>query len=76
MRSRLKYLIADYERETGASLTLLELAERTGVNINTLSRWGRPTPIARVDSDVAYALCKFFTTDLNHLLEFVPPAEN
>lgn len=76
MRSRLKYLIADYERETGESLTLMALAEKTGVNINTLSRWGRPTPFARIESDVAFALCKYFQTDLNHLLEFVPPADN
>lgn len=76
VRSKFRKLLSQREATIERRITLEEVATETGVNVNTLTRWARPTPITLISSDVAYALCNYFGVTLNDLLEFVPPADN
>lgn len=60
MRSRLKELIYLRETEQGERVTRKELAEETGINPATLSRYLSPEPFERIDIDTAEKLAEYF----------------
>jgi transcriptional regulator with XRE-family HTH domain len=59
--------------DRGKRITLQEVADATGLNINTLSRWSQPKTMQKVDVETAYALVQYFNCTLDELLEFVHP---
>lgn len=71
IRFRLSELIADKQFSEGRRVTLLEIAEATGVNRMTLSRMinhrGYNTVTDNLDQ-----LCKYFGCSLSDLAVYVP----
>lgn len=68
VRSRLKELIALKEREEGRVITNTEIAEATGLQLNAVARWMKPTEIKRIESRVVKELCAFLKVDIGDLL--------
>lgn len=68
MRSNLKQLIAQWEQQHGEALTGEDLAERTGLNVGTISRWNQPRPFTTIKTDVILRLTAFFDCTLDDLL--------
>lgn len=68
VRSRLKVLIAQKEVEKGSPIRQGEIATATGLNEHTISRWMRPEPFARIETDAAVKLCKFLGCEIGELL--------
>lgn len=68
VRSRLKELVARMEQEKGETITGEMIAEATGVNVGTVSRWMQPKQLQRIDGDVAARLCDFLGCELGDLL--------
>ena len=70
IRFRLKEQIAEKEFHEARRVTLLEIAEATGVGRITLSRMLKPGAIVRTDT--LDRLCAYFKCDLQGLAEFLP----
>lgn len=68
VRSRLKELVARKEHEKGAAITGEMIAEATGLNAGTVSRWMQPKPLHRIDGDVLAALCQYLECEVGDLL--------
>lgn len=68
MRSRLKELIALKERVEGRVITNTEIAEATGLQLNAVARWMKPTEIKRIESRVVKELCSFLGVGIGDLL--------
>lgn len=68
VRSKLKELVARKERERGESITGETIAEATGLNVGTVSRWMQPKPLQRIDGDVVARLCVYLGCELGDLL--------
>lgn len=68
MKSKLKELVAKHERETGQRLLQNEIAEITGINHHTISRWMSPRPMRRIDADVVEPLMRLFKCRLDDLV--------
>ena len=71
IRFRLKELIADKEFKEGRVVTLVEVANATGIHRMTLSKLANhrgynPT------ADVLDRLCKFFNCKVGDIAEYVP----
>ena len=71
LRFRLKELIAEKQFREGRVVTILEIAESTGIHRMTLSKLANhrgynPT------ADVLDRLCTFFTCRIEQLVEYVP----
>ena len=49
-------------------LTLAELARLSAVNYNTVSRWANQ-PMARIDADPLFRICKVLECSLDELIE-------
>lgn len=76
MRSKLKERITARERELGRRINQLEIAQATGINPNTISRWMAPTPFKRIEAEVVVPLCKYLDCGLDDIieLEYINPA--
>lgn len=68
IHSRLKELLALKEREEKRVIQQKEVAEATGLTEHTISRWMRPTPLSRIETDVVLKLCKYLKCSLGDLL--------
>jgi DNA-binding Xre family transcriptional regulator len=68
VRSRLKEIVAQKERTVNRSIQQKEIAEVTGLTEHTISRWMRPTPFTRIETDVALKLCQYLNCELGELL--------
>lgn len=71
IRFHLRRCIDDYEFSTGKSLTLIQLAEVTGVHRATLSKMLHERG-CNVTTDVIDKLCTFFNVDVSALMEYLP----
>jgi putative transcriptional regulator len=71
LRFKLKERIADFEFRERRRLTLLELAEGTGLNRMTLSKLANQHG-AIVRTDVVDRLCDFFGCRVEELMEHIP----
>ncbi|MCA2998433.1 MAG: helix-turn-helix transcriptional regulator [Rhodocyclaceae bacterium] len=72
LRFRLKELIAEREFAQGRVITLVEIAEVTGIHRMTLSKLANhrgynPT------ADVLDKLCAYFSCRIDQLVEHIPP---
>lgn len=74
LRFKLKERIADKEFRDGRRVTLLEIAEETGIGRITLSRMLNRG--ANVRTDTLEKLCDYFDCQIGDLVEFVrdPPS--
>ena len=73
LRFKLKERIADKEFREGKRISLLEIAEATGIGRITLSRMlNRGT---HVRSDTLDRLCSYFGCRIEELVEFIPDAD-
>lgn len=75
IRFHLRRCIDDYEFRTGTSLTLLQLAEATGVHRATLSKMVHDKQ-CNVTTDVVAKLCHFLGVGLSELMELLPNEHN
>lgn len=71
LRYKLKELIADREYREGRVISLVEIAEKTGVHRMTLSRIANHKD-ANPTADVLDRLCTFFSCSIDALVEHVP----
>ena len=70
IRFKLKEQIAEKEFQEARRITLLEVANATGIGRITLSRMLKPGAVVRTDT--LNALCTYFDCGLEDLAEFVP----
>lgn len=75
IRYRLKELIADKEFSERRKITLIEIAEKTGIARSTLSRLMSTTGY-NTTTDVIDKLCKFFNCQTNQVAEYVADPDN
>lgn len=68
MYSKLKSLIAEREREEGRVITNDELAELTGLNPATISRWMQPRPFKKIEVDTLVKLMDTLGCSFDDLL--------
>lgn len=68
VRSRLKELVALKERQEGRVITNTEIAEATGLQLNAVARWMKPTEIKRIESRVVKELCSYLGVGIGELL--------
>ena len=71
IRFHLRRCIDDYEFRTGQSLTLIQLADATGVHRATLSKMLHERG-CNVTTDVIDKLCDFFDVSVSALIEHLP----
>jgi len=74
IRYRLKELIADKEFLEKRKITLIEIAEKTGIARSTLSRLMSTTGY-NTTTDVIDKLCKFFNCQTQQVAEYIPDPE-
>lgn len=72
IRFKLKERIADKEFREDRRITLLEVAEATGIGRITLSRMLKPGAVVRTDT--LDRLCLYFACDIEELIEYVVSA--
>lgn len=71
LRSNLQQLVLNKQKATGQKIKQVEIAEATGLNVNTISRWMDPTRTFKMlYGREARALCDFVGCTLNELVEF------
>jgi len=70
IRYRLKELIADMEFSERRKITLIEIAEKTGIARSTLSRL-MSTSGYNTTTDVLDKLCKFFGCQTHQVAEYI-----
>lgn len=68
VRSRLKELVYQRERELGDRLWQKDIAKATGLTEKTISRWMSPEPFTRLEVDAIIRLCRYFNVDLGELI--------
>jgi DNA-binding Xre family transcriptional regulator len=68
VRSNMKQLVLLKEVERGDRIQQTEIAEATGLDANTISRWMSPKPLNRIDSSVIVKLCQYFNCGIGDLL--------
>lgn len=68
MRSRLKELVLKKEIERGDRIQQKEIAEATGLDENTISRWMSPKPFQKIDVKPIVELCKWLKCEVGDLL--------
>lgn len=73
-RFHLKSLLADKEFKEGRRITLIEVAEATGLNRMTLSKVAN-NKRAAVNSDVLDKLCAYFECRIEELVTHVPDGQ-
>ncbi|QDX81590.1 transcriptional regulator [Denitratisoma sp. DHT3] len=71
LRFRLKELIADKEFRDGRVITMVEIAERTGIHRLTLSRLANKRGY-NPTADVLDRLCNYFHCRIEQLVEHIP----
>lgn len=69
LRSLLPEIKRRLEIKTGHKITNTEIAEATGLTLNTVAKWLAPEPFARVESHSATRLMKWAGCTLDELLE-------
>jgi DNA-directed RNA polymerase specialized sigma subunit len=69
LRSQLPELKRKMEISLGRRITNTEIAEATGLNLNTIAKWLSPEPFGRVESHSATQLMKWASCTLDELLE-------
>jgi putative transcriptional regulator len=70
IRFRLSELIADAQFKTGRRITLLEIAEATGINRMTLSRMANVRGYS-TSTDTIDKLCRFFGCDVGDVARYI-----
>jgi putative transcriptional regulator len=70
IRFRLAELIADAQFKTGRRITLLEIADATGINRMTLSRMANVRGYS-TSTDTIDKLCRFFACDVADIASYV-----
>ena len=70
IRFKLKERLADKEYKEARRITLVEVAEKTGIGRITLSRMLNRGAVVR--SDTLDKLCEFFECRIDELVEFIP----
>lgn len=70
IRFRLAELIADAQFKTGRRITLLEIAEATGINRMTLSRMANVRGYS-TSTDTIDKLCRFFGCDVGDVARYI-----
>lgn len=70
IRFRLSELIADAQFKTGRRITLLEIAEATGINRMTLSRMANVRGYG-TSTDTIDKLCRFFGCDVGDVALYI-----
>lgn len=68
VRSRMNQLIASRELELGRRIKQIEIAEETGLNPNTISRWMNPKPFERLEVEPLVKLCAWLECEIGDLL--------
>jgi len=71
LRFRLKELLAEKEFRERRVITLIEVAEGTGIHRMTLSRLSNNKD-ANPTADVLDKLCSYFGCTMNQLVEHIP----
>ncbi len=74
IRFRLKELILDEEFKTGKRITLVNIAQETGIKQPTLSRISA-TRGYNTTTDNIDKLCRFFGCKVSDIMEYVPDEE-
>lgn len=74
IRFRLSELIADAQFKTGRRITLLEIAEATGINRMTLSRMANVRGYG-TSTDTIDKLCRFFGCDVGDVARYIADEE-
>jgi putative transcriptional regulator len=70
IRFRLSELIADAQFKQGRRITLLEVAEATGINRMTLSRMSNTRGYS-TSTDTIDKLCKYFECEVGDIAKYV-----
>lgn len=70
IRFKLRERIADKEFKEGRRITLIEVAEVTGIGRITLSRMLNRGAVVRTDT--LDKLCEYFGCTIDELVEFIP----
>lgn len=70
IRFKLRERIADKEFKEGRRITLIEVAEVTGIGRITLSRMLNRGAVVRTDT--LDKLCEYFECRIDELVEFIP----
>ena len=75
IRFRLKELIAEKEFREQRKITLIEIAEKTGVNRTSLSKMQNPVNRHSTTTAAIDALCSYFGCSVGELMIHVSDAE-
>lgn len=69
LRSRFKELVAQIERAENRPIQQQEIAQETGLDDHTISRWMGPKPFKRFESDTVLRLCQYASMRLGKPVE-------
>ncbi len=75
IRFRLQELMSEMQFKEGRRITLLEVAEKTGINRMTLSRMSNRKGYSTVTNNID-KLCAFFTCEVGEVMEVVRDRED
>lgn len=75
IRFKIQELIAQKHFESGKRVTLIEIAESTGINRMTISRMINTRRYSTV-TDNLDKLCAYFNCKIEDLIEYVPDESN
>jgi DNA-binding Xre family transcriptional regulator len=68
IRSRLRQLVAQKEIESGTRIMQKEIAQQTGLDEHTISRWMDVKPLKRIEVEPMVALLRWLGCTINELL--------
>ena len=71
IRFRLKELIVEKEFREQRKITLIEIAEQTGVNKSSLSKMQNPANRHSTTTNAVEALCRYFDCAIGDLMVYV-----
>ena len=74
IRNHFKRLLAELEFKQSRVITLLEIADATGIHRNTLTRFANDKSY-NAGLDVVEKLCRFFNCSVAEMLELVDTAD-
>ena len=68
LKSRLKELVTEKEREWGRRIYQKEIATVTGLSENTITRWMSPEELEAFSGNTVASICDFFNCQPGDLL--------
>lgn len=75
-QSRLRQLLLEESAKRGDRIEQKEVAEKTGLQEVTISKWMSDKPMAQIRAETVDALMNFFNCEFGDLVVFIPSKDD